>query len=105
MSYQEYSFYVDTQNPQVKLELAIMVNAEAVTDSDQAPIVFTYGMNFGQGNGLQEGANFYVEDIEAIKCGSFDPISSVNLALLQGAIQCLIRLLLSYRAIRRSGKS
>lgn len=35
--YQEYSFYVDTPNPQVKLELAVMVNAEALTDSDHAP--------------------------------------------------------------------
>ncbi|MGL5668700.1 MAG: hypothetical protein ACRDD9_21565 [Shewanella sp.] len=66
-----------------------MVNAEAVTNCDHAPIVFTYGMNFGQGNGLEDGANFYVEDIEAIKCESFDPISSVNLALFQGAIPML----------------
>ncbi|MGI2206406.1 hypothetical protein ACROAH_21405 [Shewanella oncorhynchi] len=84
--YQVYSFYVDTANPQVKLELAVMVNAEAVIDGDHAPIVFTYGMNLGQGNGIEDGANFYVEDIEAIKHGSFNPINSVDLALLQGAI-------------------
>ncbi|CAD6365847.1 hypothetical protein ACRN96_21445 [Shewanella oncorhynchi] len=87
--YQEYSFYVDTPNPQVKLELAVMVNAEVLTDSDHAPIVFTYGINLGQGNGIEDGANFYVEDIEAIKSGDFEPIDSVDLALLQGAIPML----------------
>ncbi|ABK50589.1 hypothetical protein FJD32_023765 (plasmid) [Shewanella sp. LC6] len=87
--YQEYSFYVDTPNPLVKLELAVMVNAEVLTDSDHAPIVFTYGINLGQGNGIEDGANFYVEDIEAIKSGDFEPINSVELALLQGAIPML----------------
>lgn len=76
----------------VTVDFTLTVNFDNLDEEDQQTVYFTYGKNYGEGNGIESAENFYLDDIPHLFSGAITLADGVTDEELQSAFPMLMQI-------------